>query len=192
MQNYSTFSDDKLLDLIQGDDFAAFDELYHRYAQRLVSYIHSKLDDVEESKDVVQEIFVSIWVDRKNLFHVNSISNYLYKIALNKSLNVFRKNKVKAVYIKSFSTFLASDPVLLGDTDTESDREKALNTALIRLPEKMRAIFELRYFDGLSNEQVAKRLNISHHTVATQMKRALKSIRKDLNLLIFISILINL
>lgn len=192
MQDYSTFSDDKLLDLIQGDDFAAFDELYHRYAQRLISYMHTKLDDIEESKDVVQEIFVAIWIDRKNLFHVNSISNYLYKIALNKSLNIFRKNKVKALYIKSFSSFLASNPVLPADTDIESEREKALGAALTSLPEKMRAIFELRYFEGLSNEQVAKKLNISHHTVATQMKRALKSIRKQLDLLIFISILINL
>lgn len=192
MQNYSTFSDEELLYLIQGDDFAAFDELYYRYAQRLISYIHSKLGDLEESKDVVQEIFVAIWVDRKNLLHVNSISNYLYKIALNKSLNIFRKDKVKALYIKSFSSFLASNPVSASDTDIECEREKALGAALISLPEKMRAIFELRYFEGLSNEQVAQRLNISHHTVATQMKRALKSIRKQIDLLIFISILINL
>ncbi len=192
MEDYLNLRDEDLLKSIERGDFEAFNELYRRYAQKLVSYINSKLNDIEESKDIVQEIFVAIWIDRKNILVINSFSSYLFRIAQNKSLNFFKKNKIKEVYVKSFATFLTEISPEESHQRFEEEREAALNKVLGTLPEKMCTIFKLRYFENLTNEQVATRLGLSPHTVATQMKRALKTIRGRLDILTFLLVIINL
>lgn len=192
MQDFSGYSDDELIRSIQTSELAAFNELYNRYAEGLILYIYNKLGDIEESKDIVQEIFVSIWMDRERILKLESVSGYLYKIALNKSLNIFKKQKVEEKYIASLALYLDTETTSQEGQLSEVENERLLHEAIDKLPAKMREVFKLRYFKGLSNIQVANELNISPHTVATQMKRALKEIRKTTALVIFISILINL
>lgn len=192
MQDYSVFSDKDLVEAIKSNDRKAFDELYARYVEDLVGFIYNKLQDLEESKDLVQEIFVLLWTDRENIVKINSVSNYLYKVAINRSLNVFRQQRVNQKYINSLAHFLEENSVNQEDGQREIQREYELSKALDLLPAKMRTIFELRYYDGLSNEQVAQRLSLSVHTVSTQMKRALKSIRGQMNILVFLALLMNL
>ncbi|HMR19576.1 MAG TPA: RNA polymerase sigma-70 factor [Sphingobacterium sp.] len=193
MQDYSGYSNEELIRSIRASELGAFNELYNRYAEGLILYVYNKLGDLEESKDIVQEIFVNIWTDRENILIYRSVSGYLYKIALNKSLNLFRKQKIEEKYINSLADYLE-----IGTTTTqeqqfaEIENEKLVNEAIDRLPEKMREVFALRYFKGMSNQEVAEKLKISSHTVATQMKRALKEIRKTTSFVLFITILINL
>ena len=192
MQDYSVISDKDLVKAIKSNDRNAFDELYSRYVGDLVGFIYNKLHDLEESKDIVQEIFVFLWAERDNFLEINSVSNYLYRIAVNKSLNIFRRQKITQNYIESLAHFLEENSTNQEEGQLEVQREHELSKALHLLPIKMRTIFELRYYEGLSNEQVAQRLSISTHTVSTQMKRALKSIRNQMSILIFLSLLLHL
>ena len=192
MKDYSLFTDKDLLKAIQSNDRGAFNELYERYVEELLSFVDGKIQDLDESKDVIQEIFVYLWAERHNFVEVNSISHYLYRVAVNKSRNIFRRQKINQNYIDSLAYFLVNTSTIQEDDYNERQQEQELSKAIGSLPEKMRAIFELRYYEGLSNEQVAQRLSISVHTVATQMKRALKSIRNQLNIIGFLAFLINL
>jgi len=186
MQNYCSLSDDLLIQKIKSDDIYAFNELYVRYAEKLVSYVFSKIQDLSESEDVVQEIFVSLWLNKNSILEFSSISNYLYKIALNKSLNIFKRDKVREKYIDSFASFLIAPSYDMELENEEDIRELKLMSALKLLPEKMRTVFEMRYFFGYTNQQVAEATGVSVHTVSTQMKRALKAIRQNLDLLAFL------
>ena len=192
MKVYSSYSEPELLLLIRECDLNAYNELYTRYAEKLLLYVYAKLGDLEESRDIVQEIFVFIWLQRQDLDMVSSISGYLHKIALNKSLNIFRRRKIESNYIDSLSGFLADSMFADEDDNSEVEHEKVLAGILKHLPERMRMVFELRYFSGMSNLQVAEALQISPHTVATQMKRALKIIRKGTTFFVFFSVIINL
>ena len=192
MFDYSSCSDKDLINAIQSEDRYAFNELYSRYVDDLFTFIFSKLKDIDESKDIVQEIFVYIWSERKNIIEIQSVSSYLYRIAMNKTLNIFRRQQINQNYIDSLVYFLENSTEDLEADQIELQREQELLTALNSLPPKMRTVFELRYFEGLSNEQVAQRLGISAHTVATQMKRALKAIRGKMNLFVFVALLISL
>lgn len=186
MQKYSSLSDDLLIRKIKSDDIDAFNELYRRYSTKLVNYVFSKVQDLNESEDIVQEIFVYLWVNKETLFEFDSISNYIYTIALNKSLNIFKRAKVKEVYINSLAIYLGEPSYNLEDVNLEDERDKRLKDALSLLPEKMRLVFDMRYFLGYSNQQVAEVMGLSIHTVSTQMKRALKAIRENLDLIVFL------
>lgn len=186
MQKYSSLSDDLLIRKIKSDDIDAFNELYRRYSTKLVNYVFSKVQDLNESEDIVQEIFVYLWVNKETLFEFDSISNYLYTIALNKSLNIFKRAKVKEIYINSLAIYLGEPSYNLEDVNLEDERDKRLKDALSLLPEKMRLVFDMRYFLGYSNQQVAEVMGLSIHTVSTQMKRALKAIRENLDLIVFL------
>lgn len=186
MQNYCSLSDDLLIQKIKSDDIHAFNELYVRYADKLVSYAFSKIQDLSESEDVVQEIFVYLWLNKNSILEFSSISSYLYKIALNKSLNIFKRDKVREKYVDSFASFLVEPSYDMELENEEDIRELKLMSALKLLPEKMRTIFEMRYFYGYTNQQVAEATGVSVHTVSTQMKRALKAIRQNLDLLAFL------
>ncbi len=192
MKNYNTYSEKELQNAIAEGDLQAFNEFYNRYVDNLIHFVHGKLDDLEESKDIVQEIFVTIWREKEAITLINSISSYLYRIAINKSLNIFRRGKIEAKYIASLGDYLANQQVTLEEISLEAEQEKTLQNALKELPEKMRLIFELRYYKGKSNQEIADLLNISIQTVSTQMKRALKTIRKHTQILVFMAILINL
>lgn len=186
MQNYCSLSDDLLIQKIKSDDIHAFNELYVRYSDKLVSYAFSKIQDLSESEDVVQEIFVYLWLNKNSILEFSSISSYLYKIALNKSLNIFKRDKVREKYVDSFASFLVEPSYDMELENEEDIRELKLMSALKLLPEKMRTIFEMRYFYGYTNQQVAEATGVSVHTVSTQMKRALKAIRQNLDLLAFL------
>lgn len=192
MLNYSLLDDKDLMKAIQAGDRTAFNELYNRYVNELLVFIDSKVQDLEESKDIIQEIFVYIWDDRQNIVEINSISNYLYRIAVNKSLNLFRRQKISQNYIDSLAYFLKYNTSTQEQDNFEFQREQELLHAVSTLPAGMRTIFELRYYEGLSNEDVAKRLSLSTHTVATQMKRALKSIRSQLHIVAFLYLIMQL
>lgn len=192
MLNYSLLDDKDLMKAIQAGDRTAFNELYNRYVNELLVFIDSKVQDLEESKDIIQEIFVYIWDDCQNIVEINSISNYLYRIAVNKSLNLFRRQKISQNYIDSLAYFLKYNTSTQEQDNFEFQREQELLHAVSTLPAGMRTIFELRYYEGLSNEDVAKRLSLSTHTVATQMKRALKSIRSQLHIVAFLYLIMQL
>ncbi|MGV6943441.1 RNA polymerase sigma factor [Sphingobacterium kyonggiense] len=192
MRNYTNLDENELLEAIASDDLLAFNEFYSRYVDGLFQFVNQRIGDIAESEDIVQEMFVAIWSDRNKIKHIDSISSYLFKTALNKSLNTFRRDKIKEDYIQSFAIYLSKHHSYQEDLNPEEDQEQAINLALVKLPTKMRLIFELRYFKGLSNQEIADKLEISIHTVSTQMKRALKTIRKHIHILVFITVLNNL
>lgn len=188
-QNYKISTDEELLHWISSGDLKAFNTLFLRYADPLTNYIHQRIDDLEESKDIVQDIFVNLWANRTDLTDIHSTTHYLYRIATNRSLNVFKHQKVKEKYIKSFAYYLEQVEKQSVEPLELLDKDDLVQQVLHYLPERMRAIFELRYFSGKSNQEVATILGISSHTVATQMKRALKIIRQQLpplSLLLFL------
>jgi len=188
-RNYKISTDEELLRWTSSGDKEAFNTLFFRYAEHLTNFIHLKIDDLEESKDIVQDIFLYLWTNRAELSTIYSTSHYLHRVATNRSLNIFKHQKIKDKYIESFSYYLEQVEQQFLSPNDLLDKDDLVQQVLHFLPDKMRTIFELRYFSGKSNHEVAAILGISTHTVATQMKRALKIIRQKLpplSLLIFL------
>ena len=170
-----------LFNKIRRSDEAAYEELYDRMATALMIYAYKRLDnDLEVAKDVVQEVFINIWERRSEIETPDHIDGFLYKSVLYNLLNKIRKERSKANYLEYFSTYYQSVGESVDEEYLEKEFFEILDVEVAALPMRMRQVFELRFYGQKTNDEVAGELGISKHTVATQMKRALKVLRGKL------------
>lgn len=162
--------------LSQGDE-TAFREIYVRYNSLLLVYAYRKLQDKEEAKDVVQEVFTNLWTTRSELILRTTLPAYLYKCVLNKVLNIFRHKGFCDQYVTQIQHLMNADHATADHLVREKDISALIEREISAFPPRMREVFELRRKEYLSNTEIAERLNISEHTVATQMKKALRTLR---------------
>lgn len=166
-----------LLAKIADGDQHAFTVLFHHY-NRYVYVSGRKLthsDDLAE--EVVQDIFLKIWLAREQLNEIQNFGAYLNRLVRNHSFNVLRQLAQEA---KSTSRLINSlSDVDDSTTETLDHREatKILNEALERLSPQQRLAYDLCHVNGLKYKDAAAQMNIAPETVHSHMKEALKKIR---------------
>lgn len=184
MSSIRTLTDSQLLDLVKTGDESAFAEIYERYWTVMYVHVLKMLGDEDDSKDLIQELFTSLWLKGARIEFSTNLSGYLYISARNKVINMIRQNKIRKDYLSSLAEFGAQT----SNTTLEQLNVRDLHTAFERevqsLPYKMRQIFELSRKQNLSHKEIALRLDISDKTVKKQISNALKIIRLRLNVLI--------
>ncbi len=155
----------------------AYEILFKEYYLRLVMYAYRFLGDLELSKELVQDLFVTLFEKRESLHIQSSLASYLYKAVHNRSLNYIQAQKSKLNYtnhiLNNAETLDDSIEQEMGRTELES----ALLEAIGELPERCRLIFKLNRFEGLSNSEIAQKLALSKRTVETQISKAIKLLR---------------
>lgn len=175
---YGKIDDAGLFGLLQQDDSEAYTELYHRYSSVLYIFLIFYIKDEEIAKDCLQDIFLTLWENRHSIRIMKSVRNYLYTSAKNKVLNQIRTRTVVRKYLGQ----------ALGDRHDAAIRSpeeiyirQELNH-LIELAisdlgsEKKEQILNLRQ-DGLSNKEIAARLNIPETTVRIYYSQSVRSLR---------------
>jgi RNA polymerase sigma-70 factor (ECF subfamily) len=162
-------------------DKAAFEELFRSYFTPLCSFAQKFVQDADEAKDIVHQVFINLWNKREAIDANMSLKSYLFQGVQNRSLNFIRDNK-KLVKFDTpqneaeLGTYLDSTDHL-----ESAEAEARINEALDRLPDKCREIFLMNRFDNMKYREIAEKLKISIKTVETQMSRALKALRNDLS-----------
>lgn len=175
-----SFDESELIQLIADGDRAAFTRLYTRYINNLYRYVYSICKSKEVSEEVVQDIFIKIWVHRDGLSNIKSFNAYLFRSAKNTLLNQIKKSKVEGRVLA------------LVQPDTEESTERSdtkiiyneyfaiAQAAINLLPEKRRQIVELRTKDDLTLDEIAVKLNISKSVVKKQLYSGMSFVRKYL------------
>lgn len=174
----TSFDNRQLFQFFIEGNHAAYSLLFERMAPALVQYAYKRLhNDLESAKDSVQEVFIQLWERRDQVEVPIHVEAYFYKAVLFNLLNKIRKEKNSQIYRDSFVQHYMQSEMPIDAAVIEKEFFEKLDREIQLLPPRMRAVFELRYYKHLSNEEVAKSLQISKHTVATQMKRVLKVLR---------------
>ncbi|WP_207421154.1 RNA polymerase sigma factor [Desertivirga brevis] len=172
----NVLTDKELLQDISAGNKAAFNILFSRYWKPLFSFVYQLCKNEEDTKDIVQDVFVYMWNHREQVFAENSILPYLNTIAKNAVMSSFRKNKVR----------LNGAELLIADLqqDVRSDEQLLLNemregieTELSKMPANMRSCFQLSRFEDLSIREIAAKLGLSEQTVKNNISEALKRLR---------------
>lgn len=180
MSLYESYSDAELTALLNQGDLSAFTAIHRRYYGILYSHAYKRLSDREEVRDILQELFTSVWNNRETISFDVSLKAYLYTAVRNRVLNVFKREKRRSDFIASFESFLIAS----GPTTDEPVRIKELITLIdaeiSALPPQMRLIFEMSRNSNLSHQEIAKQLNISPLTVKKQVNNSLKVLRLKL------------
>jgi len=173
--------DSRLLVALQADDPTAFETIYNRMASKLLHYVNSRIQNREQSEEIVQEIFVSLWVRRQEIDIHNSIEAYLYAAAKYQLLNYIRSESVRNKYAEHFALFTSMQSENTEELINLTDLKTAIEEHVSQLPPKCQQVFRLSRFTGKSIQEIADEMSISTRTVENYITQALKHLRQALS-----------
>lgn len=170
----------QLVRLAQSGEEAAFEELIRRHQQRVFGLVSGILRRREDVEDVVQQVFLKVFVSLKRFDQRAAFSTWLYKISVNECWDYLRKKKVRPlVYEADLSEEQVSrlDGVVSADqpATSSSDRAEArdlLERMMEKLPEQDRELLVLKEVEGFSVQELAEILNLNVNTVKVRLFRA--------------------
>jgi RNA polymerase sigma-70 factor (ECF subfamily) len=171
---------DKLIKRIANDDPAAFELLFLQYHKRVYSFAISLVPSHQDAEEIVQNVFIAIWDQRKRLSISASFISYLFGIARHMAYEFIKKKIQHEAFVEYFLehnqeyAFITEEEVLFREL------EELLQRLIQDLPERRREIFVLSKFDGLSYKEISVKLGISENTVDTQIRHALAFLRNKI------------
>lgn len=171
-------SDAELLNRLQDGERLAFDMLYERHWARVYSQAFKKLNDPDTAKDITQEVFVHIWLNRDAL-DIRNLEAWLFSAVRN---NVFRELKKTGKFIP-IPDLLMELRSYYPETDAAALQKEVMSAyqrLVASMPPAQLKIYKMRYEDDLSTEQIAERLQISRKTVQNQLTRAVAMLKTSL------------
>ena len=171
---------EKILADLANNDKHAFDELYYLYYPKLYAYTKSFLKIDNGIDDILQEVFVKVWLNRHNIKKVETYNAFLYTITKNTLLNEIR-SRLKSeefrtdLFYKSVAIeFVTQQAVEYADIKNQVDQ------LVFQLPEKRRKIYLMSREEGKSNAEIAEELGISVKTVEDHMTHSLRFLKDRL------------
>lgn len=180
MAIYSTYSDLELFDLLKSRDYAAFTQIYNRYAPTMLLHARNKLKNREDARDHVQEIFGNLWSNIETQNINSNLSGFLFTSLRNLILNQFSHQEVENKYLSSLIHFVNTEHVNSDHYVREKQLKEHIEKEILALPPKMREVFELSRKEHLNHKEIARRLNISEQTVSKHVSNAKKILKKKL------------
>jgi RNA polymerase sigma-70 factor (ECF subfamily) len=183
MPPYASYQDVQLLALLTQGNRQAFTEIYSRHWEKMMSMAVKITRSEEEGRDIVQEIFVSVWNRREVLVVQGELIAYLLKSVRNLSLRYIERNMHRQDFLARLAVAVQHlDINTATDSQVEyKELQGKLAAAVAMLPEKMREIYRLSREEQLSHKEIAERLQIAETTVKKQISNALKLISRQLN-----------
>ncbi len=174
--------DRKMITDLSADDpeaEQALKDVFFKYANPLIQFARRFSVSKESAEDVVQNVFLALWCNRRSLRIDGTLASYLYAAVRNQSLNQIRHSKTILDGEQQLRINAPDHPAEIDQVEYEQLR-RSIQDAVNTLPEQCRRIFLLSRLNGLTYSQIAKALDISVKTVETQMGRALKHIRSSI------------
>ncbi len=162
--------------LINGNE-QAYIFLVKTYHNLLLNYAQSLTKDNAMAQDIVQDVFLFIWRDRKKLDRVYSLKNFLYKITYNQFVNKYRKSRAVTNLERSYIEALDE---AIDDRNSELIKRKIaiVTEGITKLPKRCKETFLLSKKEGLTNIEIAEYLNVSVKTVEGHLTKAYQLLRE--------------
>lgn len=170
-----------LLQKSSDGDAAAFHELYQLHKRDVFTIVNMRLPDLEDAKDVVQEIFMELWLKKEALSSIRDLKPYLYVLARNQVITAYRRKNVQlkneGLLFEGLNTLDHSAE----DNAIARELNDQINLIVENLPETTRQCYHLSKNEGKRNQEIAGLLNISEKTVRNNLSEALKRLKSALS-----------
>ncbi|MBW7891689.1 MAG: RNA polymerase sigma-70 factor [Chitinophagaceae bacterium] len=174
---YQQLSDNALVELLKNSDSRAFEEIYQRYWDRLSLQVLKITGSREDARDIVQEVFVSIWKRRSEIELKGPLVVYLFKSVRNGAIRYIEKNITRNNYLHTLSGNIPLDMTTPASQYDLKELQNKLEQVVANLPPKMQEVYLLSRNEGMSYKEIAQYLGIAENTVRKQLSNARKSIR---------------
>lgn len=174
------FSDSELLQKFREPDSRnyAFNLIVRKYQQRIYYHIRKIVIDHDDTHDVVQNTFIKVLNGLSNFREDSQLYTWLYRIATNESLTFLKKKRTKFFIPFSDVEYELSETLMAGSNMNSDRLQMKLQKAVLQLPQQQRIVFNMRYFDGMKYEEIAKVLDLSVGALKAHYHHAVKKIEK--------------
>jgi len=181
---YKELNDEKVMQLVINGDSKAFEEIYKRYAYKLLNYFHRMLwKDREKAEDFMHDLFHKI-VEKPYLYDPSrSFKTWVYSVANNMCKNEYKKQEIR----KTSAKYEIKEEILKGESDVDYDRKidfkifnQVLHRELDQFNEEQKETFLLRYMEELSIKEISEAMSCSEGTVKSRLFYTLKKLTPKL------------
>jgi RNA polymerase sigma-70 factor (ECF subfamily) len=184
-------TDQELILKIGNKDYQALKELVDQYQEIVLNTCYNLLGNRQDAEDVTQEVFFQIYKSISRFRQESKLSTWIYRIAVNRSLNFIRDQK-RFRWIKSISSLLEEENRTASDVPApdsmrpdvalvKKEEEWMIRKAIDSLPGKQKAAFVLHAYETLSYQEIAEIMNCSHSSVESLIHRAKLNLQNALN-----------
>ena len=174
----SATNENELIDGVLHGDEKAFRQLFDHYWSSIFSVAFSLTRSTVLSEEIVQDVFLKIWLKREQLATVNNFRGYLFAIAKNHIYNELRKKTYEQPFVDYLEQQFVETSALPEQNVLVAETRQLVYKALDKLPRQQRVVFELSRNNGLDHQKIAEKLGISRLTVKSHMTKALQTIRQ--------------
>ena len=173
----NTYDEAALLAMLAQDSAYAFQLVFDAYRNRIYTVALSYLKEVPLAEEAVQEVFLKLWLQRRELVDIQSLQAWLFTVARNHLLNqlakIAREHKAK----QSWATQNKATEDTASHKLLTAEYDHLLHRAISQLSQRQQQVYRLAKEQGLTYEQIATQLSMSPFTVKTHLSRAMESIR---------------
>lgn len=175
MHSENTFTDKELLEKLAGGEETVFSILFERYRDPIYSTALHVSGSASLAEEIVQDVFLDLWLQRKNAASITYLSAYLNRMAGNKIYDALKQQQRQRALQQTIDP--EDDHYTPAALLENKDYDAILTRAIARLPEKQRLTYNLIKQQGLSRKEAATALNVSPETVKYNLDQSLRSIR---------------
>lgn len=159
---------------------STFKDLFSDYYRPLSVFALKYVGDLETAREIVQDLFVQLYQNRKSLVISTSLKSYLFQAVRNKCLNHIKQQQTQRKHLDQYQSE-QKGTIDIEERILETELEHRIFKIVENLAPQCKNIFTLSRVKGLSNKEIAEKLGISKRTVETQISKALKVLRKNLS-----------
>ena len=179
LESQQLYNEQELVEALKSHKNEAYKYLYINYRGSLYNVVIQIIPDTETANDVLQEVFITVW---KNIDKYDKEKGRLYTWLL----NVTRNTAINKTRSKIYKSSLKNDSIsnYVNELDKKNVFHQNINhiglrKEVSRLKDELKAVLELSYFNGFTQEEIAKMLNIPLGTVKTRLRNAVIELRKQ-------------
>ncbi|MDN5217367.1 sigma-70 family RNA polymerase sigma factor [Fulvivirgaceae bacterium BMA12] len=169
-----------LIEQLKAGDEKAYETLYAHYQHKLRAYAYAITQSDIMAEEMVQEVFIKLWVDKKNLQPDLNFDYYIFKVTRNLAFNHLKKTARNERLKREQLARIANNNFSTQDNLTFEEYQRIVWEIAKKLPAQKKAIYELFHQKGLSNEAIAVQLGISLKTVQNNQSEIIKTIKANL------------
>jgi RNA polymerase sigma-70 factor (ECF subfamily) len=184
MADYKIYGDQELVQLMRSGDERILVEIYDRYWEKMLAIAFNRLGNQEDAEECVQDVLYKLWKLRTDFsLAKDELANYLARAIRNQSFNIIdrrhRERSKAEGYAPSEQANLLSPEREMIVRELQQQIDKAINA----LPTQCQLVFKLSRHDGLSNKEIAEKLELSENTIKSHLKKANRTLRGNTELL---------
>jgi RNA polymerase sigma-70 factor (ECF subfamily) len=170
-------TDEELFLAVKDDDYLSYNQLFTRFYRRLCLFVFDYTRDESASEDIVQELFLKLWIDRKRINIRETVSSYLYKFAKNAAFNYLRSEKNRQKVMER----LPIDEVQPENDGLDYEEFLVyLQVCIGKLPERSKLVFTMNRLEEMKLSEISEKLHVSVKTIKNQLWKSLQYIRSCL------------